>query len=40
VSELRAKARGGVVRAPGEHEPGSVSGRRLLSKRAGVSLES
>jgi DNA-binding HxlR family transcriptional regulator len=39
TSELRAKARGGVVRAPGEHEPGSVSGRRLLSDGAGVSLE-
>jgi DNA-binding HxlR family transcriptional regulator len=39
VGELRVKARGGVVRAPGEHEPGSVSGRRLLSDRAGVSLE-
>lgn len=40
ANELRAKPRRGVVRAPGEHEPGSVSGRRLLSQRAGVSLES
>jgi DNA-binding HxlR family transcriptional regulator len=39
ASELRAKARGGVTQAPGEHEPGSVSARRLLSESAGVSLE-
>jgi DNA-binding HxlR family transcriptional regulator len=39
AAELRARARGGVVRAPGEHEPGSVSGRRLLSDAAGVSLD-
>jgi DNA-binding HxlR family transcriptional regulator len=39
ASELRAKARGGVAQAPGAHEPGSVSARRLLSTRAGVSLE-
>jgi len=29
--ELRATARGGVVDVPGEHEPGAVSGRRLLA---------
>jgi DNA-binding HxlR family transcriptional regulator len=39
TGELRAKPRGGVVRAPAEHEPGSVSGRRLLSDGTGVSLE-
>lgn len=37
--ELRAKARGGVVRAPREHEPGSVSGRRLLSDAGGIALD-
>jgi DNA-binding HxlR family transcriptional regulator len=37
--ELRAKLRGGVVDAPGEREPGGVSGRRLLSSPRGVSLD-
>ncbi len=40
ADELRAQARGGVVRAPREHEPGSVSAGRLLSGSAGVSLQS
>ncbi len=39
ANELRARARGGVVSAPSEHEPGSVSARRLTSGGAGVSLE-
>lgn len=39
AGELRAKARAGVVQAPAEHQPGSVSARRLVSARAGVSLE-
>jgi DNA-binding HxlR family transcriptional regulator len=39
ASELRAKARGGVVQAPGAHQPGGVSARRLVSASAGVSLE-
>ncbi len=39
ASELRAKARAGVVQAPAEHHPGSVSARRLVSAPAGVSLE-
>jgi DNA-binding HxlR family transcriptional regulator len=30
AAELRATVRGGVVDLPGEHEPGAVSGRRLL----------
>jgi DNA-binding HxlR family transcriptional regulator len=39
-AELRAKARGGVVDAPGEHEPGVVSGRRLLGGgERGVALD-
>jgi DNA-binding HxlR family transcriptional regulator len=36
--ELRAKARGGFVQAPREPDPGSVSGRRLLSDVGGVSI--
>jgi len=39
AGELRARARGGVVSAPGEHEPGSVSARRLTSGEAGVTLD-
>ncbi|HSZ14108.1 MAG TPA: helix-turn-helix domain-containing protein [Solirubrobacteraceae bacterium] len=39
AGELRAKARGGVARAPAEGEPGSVSARRLASGGAGVTLE-
>jgi DNA-binding HxlR family transcriptional regulator len=39
IRELRAKARPGVVDAPGEHEPGGVSGRRLLTSPRGVSLD-
>jgi DNA-binding HxlR family transcriptional regulator len=40
AAELRAKARSGVVDAPGEHQPGIVSGRRLLASGArGVALE-
>lgn len=39
ASELRAKARRGVVQAPAPHEPGNVSAGRLVSGRAGVSLE-
>jgi DNA-binding HxlR family transcriptional regulator len=38
--ELRARARGGVVEAPAEHQPGAVSGRRLLSSDEGVTLAS
>jgi DNA-binding HxlR family transcriptional regulator len=37
--ELRAKARGGVVDAPSEHEAGGVSGRRLLASPEGVALD-
>lgn len=40
ASELRARARGGVTSAPGDHQPGSVSARRLTSGGAGVSLQS
>ena len=36
--ELRARARRGVVQAPAEHQPGAVSGRRLLSSDEGVEL--
>jgi len=39
AGELRAKPRAGVVDAPGEHEPGSVSGRRLLASADGIPLE-
>jgi DNA-binding HxlR family transcriptional regulator len=39
VEELRAKARRGVVPAPAEDAPGRVSAGRLLSGKAGVSLE-
>jgi DNA-binding HxlR family transcriptional regulator len=39
AGELRAGARAGVVDAPGRHEPGSVSGRRLLESPEGVQLE-
>jgi DNA-binding HxlR family transcriptional regulator len=39
TSELRAKLRSGVVDAPAEHEPGGVSGRRLLESPLGVSLD-
>jgi DNA-binding HxlR family transcriptional regulator len=38
AGELHAKARAGVVDPPAEHEPGAVSGRRLLGAREGVSL--
>jgi DNA-binding HxlR family transcriptional regulator len=39
AAELRATARGGVVDPPGKHEPGAVSGRRLLEGGAqGVAL--
>lgn len=37
--ELCAKARRGVVNPPGEHEPGGVTGRRLLASPRGVSLD-
>jgi DNA-binding HxlR family transcriptional regulator len=37
-AELRAKPRAGVVEPPGEHEPGAVSGRRLLAGPQGVAL--
>jgi DNA-binding HxlR family transcriptional regulator len=37
--ELRAKPRGRVAHPPAEHEPGSVSGRRLYSSGDGVRLE-
>jgi DNA-binding HxlR family transcriptional regulator len=37
--ELRAKARPRVIDAPGEGEPGSVSGARLLSSPEGVGLD-
>jgi DNA-binding HxlR family transcriptional regulator len=39
TDELRAKLRGGAARLPGEHEPGSVSGRRLSLSADGVRLE-
>jgi hypothetical protein len=38
TSELRAKARRGVIDPPAEHEPGAVSGRRLMSGARGVAL--
>jgi hypothetical protein len=38
TAELRARARGGIVDAPGEHRPGGVSGRRLLASAEGVRL--
>ena len=38
TSELRAKPRPGVIDAPAEHEPGAVSGRRLMSGARGVAL--
>jgi DNA-binding HxlR family transcriptional regulator len=38
ADDLRARARGGVVDAPGEHQPGGVSARRLLASADGVSL--
>ena len=39
AAELQVTAHGGVVDAPGEHEPGAVSGRRLLEGGArGVAL--
>ncbi len=38
AGELRATARGGVVDPPGAHEPGVVSGRRLLASGDGVRL--
>jgi DNA-binding HxlR family transcriptional regulator len=38
AGELRALARAGVIDPPAEHEPGAVSGRRLLGSRDGVSL--
>ncbi|HEX3434920.1 MAG TPA: helix-turn-helix domain-containing protein [Solirubrobacteraceae bacterium] len=38
TGELRAKARGGVVEAPAEHQPGGVSARRLLASAQGVAL--
>lgn len=38
TSELRAKARRGVIDPPTEHEPGAVSGRRLMSGAHGVAL--
>jgi len=39
TAELRARARGGVVDAPAEHQPGAVSGRRLLGSAQGVALD-
>jgi DNA-binding HxlR family transcriptional regulator len=36
--ELRAAARGGVVAAPGEGQPGRLSAARLTSSREGVGL--
>ncbi len=39
AGELRASARTGVVDAPGQHEPGSVSARRLLESPEGVRLQ-
>jgi DNA-binding HxlR family transcriptional regulator len=39
AAELRATARAGVIDPPGEHEPGAVSGRRLIEGGAqGVAL--
>ena len=38
--ELRATPRAGVVHPPAEHEPGAVSGRRLLAGGEGVKLAS
>ncbi|HEY2570250.1 MAG TPA: helix-turn-helix domain-containing protein [Solirubrobacteraceae bacterium] len=39
TAELRARPRGGIVEPPGEHEPGAVSGRRLLASAEGVLLD-
>jgi DNA-binding HxlR family transcriptional regulator len=39
TAELRAKPRRGVVAAPDEHQPGAVSGRRLLTSAQGVALD-
>jgi DNA-binding HxlR family transcriptional regulator len=39
AQELRASVRAGIVDAPGEREPGSVSGRRLLERGEGVRLQ-
>jgi DNA-binding HxlR family transcriptional regulator len=39
TQQLRAKARGGVVEPPAEHQPGAVSGRRLLGSSEGVALD-
>jgi DNA-binding HxlR family transcriptional regulator len=38
AGELRAKLRGGVAEPPGEHQPGAISGRRLLASPDGVHL--
>ncbi|HEY1450833.1 MAG TPA: helix-turn-helix domain-containing protein [Solirubrobacteraceae bacterium] len=40
AAELRAKPHAGVTDPPGEHQPGAVSGRRLLESREGVRLNS
>ncbi|MBA3807793.1 MAG: hypothetical protein H0X28_05295 [Solirubrobacterales bacterium] len=37
--DSRRAARRGVVDAPGEHEPGHLTGERLRSSRGGLSLE-
>jgi DNA-binding HxlR family transcriptional regulator len=39
ASELRARARVGVVDMPARHEPGAVSGRRLIAGKDGVPLD-
>jgi DNA-binding HxlR family transcriptional regulator len=37
--ELRARPGAGLLRPPGEHEPGYVSGRRLYSAEDGIRLD-
>jgi DNA-binding HxlR family transcriptional regulator len=39
TAQLRARARGGVVDPPGHHQPGAVSGQRLLASTHGVPLD-
>jgi DNA-binding HxlR family transcriptional regulator len=39
TAQLRARPRGGVVDPPGEHQPGAVSGQRLLAGSQGVPLD-
>ncbi|MEA2226358.1 MAG: hypothetical protein QOE67_1640, partial [Solirubrobacteraceae bacterium] len=39
TAQLRARPRGGVVDPPGRHQPGAVSGQRLLASAQGVALD-